>query len=429
LFGIVPHGDPRTAAEALHELQLLAATADFTVSGCMVQHRREPDPHSYFGRGKVEELGEIVQRVGCGAVICDDSLSPNQGRAIEDVAKVPVIDRSELILQIFGMHAKTPQAKFQVELAALQYEMPRLKRRWTHLERQRGGIGVRGGAGEKQIDVDRSLLRTRIAKVTRELKLIEEHKQREIRARPDLFTCALVGYTNAGKSSLMNQLTEAGVLAENRLFSTLDTRTKPWRLPGGRTVLLSDTVGFVRKLPPQLVASFHATLEEALHADLLLVMVDGASPEAAEQLQTVDQVLESLGVAELPRITLINKLDAVEDRGMLASLWQHDPNAIAISVRTGEGLEQFTARVMSHLAQVESRVEILIPHHAGGLRSEIRACATVLSEDFTEDGCLMALQVSPAMLGRILAGGGRLQQPGAEGPATPGPGRPTDPAT
>ncbi len=419
LFGMMPQGDPRTAAEALHELQQLANTAEFVVSGCMVQHRRAPDPGTYLGRGKIEELAEVVKLARCGAVICDDSLSPNQGKAIEQIVGVPVIDRSELILQIFGMHAQTPQARLQVELASLQYEMPRLKRRWTHLERQRGGIGVRGGAGEKQIDVDRNLLRQRISSVTRELKRIEQHKMREIAARPDLFAFALVGYTNAGKSSLLNRLTEAGVLAENKLFSTLDTRTKPWRLPGGRTVLLSDTVGFVRRLPPQLVASFHATLEEALNADLLLVMVDGSSPEALEQLHTVEEVLETLGVEDLPRITVINKLDAVADRALLAGLYQHDPRAIAISVRTGEGLEALGSRILSHVAQVETRVEILIPHQAGHLRSEIRGRATVLSEVFTDDGSLMEVQISPAMLGRILAGGGVLTRDDDGAPAPP----------
>jgi GTP-binding protein HflX len=175
LFGLVPMGDPRTAPEALHELQLLAETADFVPAGCIVQHRRHADPHSYLGSGKLEELAEVVKLAHSGAVICDDSLTPNQGKAIEAAVGVPCMDRSELILQIFGMHARTPQAKLQVELAALQYEMPRLRRRWTHLERQRGGIGVRGGAGEKQIDVDRNLLKTRISTIQKDLERIEEH--------------------------------------------------------------------------------------------------------------------------------------------------------------------------------------------------------------------------------------------------------------
>ncbi|MCB9877436.1 MAG: GTPase HflX [Planctomycetes bacterium] len=405
LFGLVPLGDPRTAAEALTELQQLAETADFVPAGCVVQHRRHADPHSYLGSGKLEELAEVVKLAHSGAVICDDSLTPNQAKTIEAAVGVPCIDRSELILQIFGMHARTPQARLQVELAALQYEMPRLRRRWTHLERQRGGIGVRGGAGEKQIDVDRNLLRTRIATVTRELKRIEQHKVREVQGRPDLFTIALVGYTNAGKSSLMNRLTDAGVLAEDKLFSTLDTRTRPWRLPGGRTVLLTDTVGFLRKLPHQLVASFHATLEEALHTDLLLLLVDGSSPEAVEQLRAVDEVLETLGVGALPRITVLNKIDRLDDRSALTPLWQVDPRAIPVSVHSGEGLPDLFAAIQEHLAAVENRVEILLPHSAGNLHNEIRNRATVLSEFYTEDGCLMELQASPALLGRLLAGG------------------------
>ena len=401
----MPMGDPRTAAEALDELQQLAETADFVAAGCMVQHGRIADPPSYIGAGKLEELAEVVKLAHSGCVICDDSLTPNQARNIENKVGVPVMDRSELILQIFGTHARTPQARYQVELAALQYELPRLRRRWTHLERQRGGIGIRGGAGEKQIDVDRNLVRTRIAAVNRDLKRIEQHKVREVRARPDLFTVALVGYTNAGKSTLMNRLTEAGVLAENKLFSTLDTRTRPGRLPSGRTVLLTDTVGFLRKLPHQLVASFHATLEEALHADLLVVLVDGSSPEATEQLRAVDDVLQALDADRLPRLTVLNKLDRVEDRATLAPLWNIDPHAIAVSVQEGEGLPDLFAAIQNHLAAVENRVELLLPHTAGALHAEIRAKATVLSEFYTEDGCLMEIQASPAVLGRLMANG------------------------
>lgn len=414
LFGIMPMGDPRTAAEALSELQQLAETADFVPAGCMVQHRRIADPTSYLGAGKLEELAEVVKLAHSGCVICDDSLTPNQARNIEKKVGVPVMDRSELILQIFGTHARTPQARFQVELAALQYELPRLRRRWTHLERQRGGIGIRGGAGEKQIDVDRNLLRTRIASVNRDLKRIEQHKVREVRARPDLFTVALVGYTNAGKSTLMNRLTEADVLVENKLFSTLDTRTRPWRLPGGRTVLLTDTVGFLRKLPHQLVASFHATLEEALHADLLVVLVDGSSPEAAEQLHAVDDVLQTLDADRLPRLTVFNKLDMVEDRATLAPLWNIDPHALAISVQDGEGLPDLFGAIQNHLSAVENRVELLLPHTAGALHSEIRAKATVLSEFYTEEGCLMEIQASPAVLGRLMAHGAQpVRRPGS----------------
>jgi GTP-binding protein HflX len=421
LFGVVPQGDPRTAAEALHELQLLATTADYIVAGCMVQHRQKPDPTTYLGAGKLQELAEVVKLARSGAVICDDSLTPNQARNIELAVQVPVLDRSELILQIFSMHARTPQARLQVELAALQYEMPRLRRKWTHLERQRGGIGLRGGAGEKQIDVDRHLLRQRIATASRELKRIEQHKIREVAARPDLFTVALVGYTNAGKSSLMNRLTEAGVLAENKLFSTLDTRTRPWRLPGGRTILLTDTVGFIKKLPHELVASFHATLEEAFAADLLMVLVDASSPDALEQLRTVDEVLENLNAGDLPRLTVLNKLDMVADRGELAGLWQADAKAVAISAKTGEGIPELMATLQERLADSENIVNILVPHQAGMLLSHIRSKATVHSEFYTEQGCLMEIQVSPALLGRLLAEGARMSEPGDEQHTEPPP--------
>eukprot|EP00904_Undaria_pinnatifida_P001918 jgi/Undpi1/11727/HiC_scaffold_37.g14022.m1 len=387
---------------------MLADTADYEIAGCVIQHRRSPDPNTYLGSGKLQEIAEIAQQIGATAVICDDSLSPTQARNIENAVQAPVLDRSELILQIFGTHARTPQARLQVELAALQYELPRLKRKWTHLERQRGGIGIRGGAGEKQIDVDRNLLRTRLSSISGDLKKIEARKEREIRARPELFTIALVGYTNAGKSSLLNKITDAGVLAENRLFSTLDTRTRPWRLPGGRTVLLSDTVGFIRKLPHQLVASFHATLEEALHADLLFLVVDGSNPEALDQIHAVEDVLEELNVGHLPRQTVINKLDLVEDRTLLADLYLHAPDAVEVSAYSGDGLDGLRIRLEELMADYERRVEVLIPHTAGALRAEIRARCTVISEIFTDQGCLMEISVSPALLGKLLSKGALL---------------------
>ena len=405
LFGIVPHGDQRTAPEALSELQELADTGRFVVAGCIAQHRRRPDPNSYLGSGKLTELAELVEQSGAGLVIADDPLSPAQGRNIERILSVPVLDRSELILYIFDYHARTPQAKLQVELARLQYQLPRLKRMWTHLERQRGGIGVRGGAGEKQIDLDRSELRARIAAISVKLREVEQRKSREVRTRADRFTIALVGYTNAGKSTLMNRLTDAGVLSEDRLFSTLDTRTRPWRLPGGRVVLLSDTVGFIRKLPHELVASFHATLEEALQADLLLLLVDASSPDAMQQLHTVEEVLTDLGASHIPRIHVLNKLDRIQDHSVLAPLYAYGGRAVAVSATTGRGMDELEQVLQGYLARIERTVEILVPHTAGALRHEIRSSTTVLSEFYTGEGCLMEVQVTPSMLGRLLARG------------------------
>lgn len=410
LFGLVPHGDKRTAPEALSELALLADTGNFDVAGCVVQHRRSPDQNTYIGKGKLEELAELVEASGARAVIADESLSPVQGRNIEQALSCSVLDRSELILHIFETHARTPQAKLQVELARLTYQLPRLKRMWTHLERQRGGIGLRGGAGEKQIDLDKSEIRSRISHLNRQISRIEARGVRQVQKRADHFSIALVGYTNAGKSTLMNKLTEAGVLAENRLFSTLDTRTRPWRLPGGRTILLSDTVGFIRNLPHQLVASFHATLEEALNADLLFVIMDGSAEEMMDQLHTVESVLADLGADEIPRMHIINKIDRIDDQSLLAPALMYDRRAVPVSAKTGDGLDVLMNRLQEHLAHREQVVQILVPHTAGALHSEIRASATVRSEFYTEDGCLMEVQVSPGLLGRLLSRGAVLTE-------------------
>lgn len=424
LFGVVDHGDERSAAESLAELSELADTGEFVVAGCMAQHRRHPDPHTYLGAGKLQELAEAVAQTGASVVIADDQLSPAQGRNIEEAVKVAVLDRSELILHIFGIHARTPQARLQVELARLQYQVPRLKRMWTHLERQRGGIGVRGGAGEKQIDVDRSELRSKIAALQRDLEKIGERKVREVRTRADRFTVALVGYTNSGKSTLMNRLTAAGVLAEDRLFSTLDTRTKPWRLAGGRTVLLSDTVGFIRKLPHQLVASFHATLEEALNADLLFLLVDGSSPQTLQQLATVEEVLQQLGAGQIPRIQVLNKADQISDRSVLAPIRAHGGTSVLISALNGDGIGELEAALLEHLATVERELILLVDHSAGALRAEVRQLATVLDERFDERGSRILVRASQAAIEQLVAKGARLAahpdaEPGTTGPSAP----------
>lgn len=405
LFSVVPHGDQRGAPEALSELAELADTGEFVVAGCIAQHRRHPDPNTYLGSGKLDELAEIVAQTGAEVVIADDQLSPSQGRNVEQAVKVPVLDRSELILHIFGIHARTPQSRLQVELARLQYQIPRLKRMWTHLERQRGGIGLRGGAGEKQIDVDRSELRARIAVVQRDLAKIQQRKGREVRSRDEQISVALVGYTNAGKSTLMNALTAAGVLAEDRLFSTLDTRTRPWRLPGGRVVLLSDTVGFIRKLPHQLVASFHATLEEALNADLLFLLIDGSSPDSLAQLRTVEEVLEQLGAGHLPRIHVINKIDRIADQSVVAPLLDHGGLSVQVSARTGAGFPALEATLLRYLSQIERELTILVPHDAGALRAEVRRIATVLEEQFDEAGSRMKIRAQPTTVNQLLARG------------------------
>ncbi|MEE9128195.1 MAG: GTPase HflX [Planctomycetota bacterium] len=411
LFGLVPHGDARPVDLALRELGALVDTLGFCVVGGLVQHRRSPDQNYHMGRGKLDEILERAKAAQATVLVSDQQLSPSQGRNIEELLEIPTIDRSEVILRIFDTHARTPQARLQVELARLQYQLPRLQRLWTHLERQRGGIGLRGGMGEKQIDVDRSELRSRIARARRKLKNIENQRALVSAERQDQFSMALVGYTNAGKSTLMNQLTAAGVLVEDQLFSTLDTRTRPWRLPGGRMVLVSDTVGFIHDLPHQLVASFHATLEEALHADLLLVVVDASDPGAADQLHTVEEVLEQLGAGDTPRLYALNKTDALGngggpgDHSQLAPLLRQAPRAIPISAATAQGLDELVAEVHQHLRSCENTVEILVRHDQGALRSEVRHMASVLDERHVEEGSILQLVVSQRVLGRLLAKG------------------------
>jgi len=412
LFGLAPHGDGKEPAAHLAELERLSHTCGFRTVGHLIQHRRSPDPNKYMGAGKLQELRELIESTGAELAVCNDTLNPSQGKNVGELLKVPTIDRSELILTIFDTHAQTPQAKLQVELASLEYQLPRLKRLWTHLERQRGGIGMRGGAGEKQIDLDRNVLRTRISQVNRRLKLIETRKIRMVAQRTEQFTIALVGYTNAGKSTLMNQLTAANVLTQDKLFSTLDTRTKPWRLPGGRTVLLSDTVGFIQDLPHQLVASFHATLEEALNADLLFLVIDASDPEALQQAAVVEEVLDTLGASHIPRIYVLNKTDALDDQTLLMPLFRHAPNAVPLSAMRGTGIHELEAALLTHLANFEETVDILVPHTAGALRAEIRTMTTVLSEDYTEEGSLMRIIANPRLLGRLLAKG--AQQPGPD---------------
>ena len=299
--------------------------------GELTQRREAPDVTTYLGKGKVNELKSMAEARDADVILFDNDLSPAQTRNLEQATGVKVLDRTELILDIFASRARTSEARLAVELAQLQYSLPRLKRMWTHLSRLKMGIGMRG-PGEKQLEVDRRLVEKRIADLRQELKSIERRKQREVAARSERMTVSLVGYTNAGKSTLMNALTGAGVLAENKLFATLDTRTRRWQLTGWGPVLLSDTVGFIRDLPHNLIASFKATLEESRQADLLLHVADVSSPQALDQISAVYTVLEELGIQAKDTLLVLNKADAA-DRGQLACVTGRYPNAIAISAR------------------------------------------------------------------------------------------------
>jgi GTP-binding protein HflX len=327
------------------------------------------------------------------AVVVDNDLTPAQGRTLEKAWGVRIIDRSELILDIFARRARTRQARLQVELAQNEYLAPRLRRMWTHLERMEGAVGARG-PGETQLESDKRLVKRRIQDLREELAEIERRKQREVRTRSDIYTVGLVGYTNAGKSTLLNALTGSQELVADMLFATLDTRTRQWRLADGRTVLLSDTVGFLRRLPHHLVASFHATLEETLEADLLLHVVDASHPEAHLQMQAVDSVLRQLSAHTRADVLVLNKIDRVADPLQLHWLVaDRDEDSVWTSAATRQGLDRLDALVASRLDRRSVLVEIHMPAAEGRLDAAVRKLCRPLEERYDELGGVRTLRV------------------------------------
>ncbi len=364
-----------------------------------VQRRPNPDPSTLFGKGKVDEIRSEVKRLGPDAVVVDNDLTPAHVRNLEKVWGVRVIDRSELILDIFARRAQTRQAQLQVELAQVEYLLPRLRRMWTHLERMEGAIGARG-PGETQLETDRRLLRKRVQSLRRQLSEIEDRKRREVLSRQDEFTIGLVGYTNAGKSTLLNRLTGSNALAEDMLFATLDTRTRKWKLKDGRTVLVSDTVGFLQRLPHHLIASFQATLDEALNVDLLLHVVDASHPDAGLQMEAVDSVLRELFRVRRADVIVFNKIDAVEDPLRLHLLRQRT-EAVHVSARTGEGMERLDDLVMSKLDARSVLVDVIVPMNRGDVLALIRVHGKIIEEEVLGD---TAIRVRTRLLGRSAGG-------------------------
>jgi len=348
---------------ALDELRGLAKTAGVTVVGSLVQFRETPVPATCLGRGKIDELKQLVESTDAEIIVFDNNLSPAQGRNLEKETDRVVVDRSEVILDIFATRARTSEARLQVELAQLLYFRNRLRRMWTHLERIEGGVGTGRGPGEKQIETDRRLIDKRVTELKKRLGEVERRRERMVAKRRENLTVSIVGYTNAGKSTLMNALTSAGLYAADQLFATLDTRTRRWHIPHWGEVLLSDTVGFVRDLPHHLVASFRSTLEEARHADLLLHVVDASDPEAEKQIVTVNEVLEEIGISTTNSILVLNKTDACEDRSQVDVLRARHPDTISVSALTREGLDQLARAVATRLA--EGYVDAEIETHAG----------------------------------------------------------------
>jgi GTP-binding protein HflX len=396
---LTPPADP---LDPLGELRGLAATAGGTVVAELFQNRDRPDQTTYLGKGKVKELAQLVQRHDADAVIFDNDLSPAQTRNLEQELGVKVLDRSELILDIFAARARTYEARLAVELAQLEYSLPRLKRMWTHLSRLKMGIGMRG-PGEKQLEVDRRLVEKRIHDLKEELAVIHRRRERQVAARSGRMTVSLVGYTNAGKSTLLNALTGAAELAADKLFATLDTRTRRWRLPGWGPVLLSDTVGFIRDLPHRLIASFKATLEETRQADLLLHVADASSPLVDAQIAAVRGVLEEIGVEETDTLLVLNKIDALADTIARDRLLSRYPHAVAISARSGQGLEALAHTVSECLGRGFRDIDVLTSPGNGRLLAWLGRHGEVLSRHFTDDRVVVHCRIPAPLLGRIAA--------------------------
>ncbi len=349
----------------------------------VVQRRRTLDAAYYVGAGKAKEVRELARSKSIDVIVADHDLSPAQVRNLEKAIGTKVVDRSELILDIFAGNAKTRQARLQVELAQLEYTLPRLKRMWTHLSRYEGGIGTRG-PGETQLETDRRLARRRITDLRRKLHAIEERKRREVESRQDQFNICLVGYTNAGKSTLMNAISDAGVLVDSRLFSTLDTRTKSAEIEKDRVILISDTVGFIRHLPHHLVRSFHATLEEAVQADLLLHVVDAASPFAQEQMKEVRKVLKELECHSKPTLVVLNKMDKVQDHASLILLREEAGDHVCTSALTGTGLDELRHRIAQAADANLVRAEVFVEPTDGSLIGQIYAAGKVLLRTYAD---------------------------------------------
>ena len=386
-------------SDPLEELEGLAKTAGAVVVAGMTQRRERPDITTFLGKGKVDELLNLVEFHAADVVIFDNDLSPAQVRNLEQTLKVKVLDRTELILDIFATRAQTHEARLAVELAQLEYSLPRLKRMWTHLSRLKMGVGMRG-PGEKQLEVDRRLVEKRIHDLKLELKQVEKRKEQQVRSRRGTMTVSLVGYTNAGKSTLMNALTQADVLAEDKLFATLDTRTRRWTLPSWGPVLLSDTVGFIRDLPHRLIASFKATLEESRQADLLLHVADASNPAVYQQISAVYDVLEEIGIQEKDTLLVLNKIDNASQTQLDAVLNRY-PNAILTSAKSREGFEQLHQATSDALSRFFRDVDIEFDISNGKLLAYLAAKGEVLSTQYTEDLVRVHARLPQKYLGRI----------------------------
>jgi len=410
LAGVWSEGSSADAENSLRELAALAETAGSEVLAGLVQRRDRPDPATYLGKGKAEELRDIVIAEGADTVICDGELAPSQRRALEDIVKVKVIDRTALILDIFAQHAKSREGKAQVELAQLQYLLPRLRGWGESMSRQAGGrvaggegIGSRG-PGETKIELDRRRINTRIAKLRRDIAAMKTHRdtKRGSRRAHHIPSVAIAGYTNAGKSSLLNRLTGAGVLVENQLFATLDPTVRRAETPDGRDYTLTDTVGFVRQLPHQLVEAFRSTLEEVAASDLLLHVVDGSHPDPEGQISAVRAVLADVEAGDVKEVVVVNKADAA-DPEVLDRLRRAERYCVVVSARTGAGLEELRRLIADELPQPDVDVVALLPYDRGDLVSRVHEEGEILASEHLPEGTRLTARVRPDLAGELAA--------------------------
>ncbi|HET6939937.1 MAG TPA: GTPase HflX [Nocardioides sp.] len=408
LVGVWTEGSVEDAENSLAELALLAETAGSEVLEAVYQRRQSPDPATYVGRGKVDAIREIVQATGADTVICDGELAPSQLRNLEDRLKVKVVDRTALILDIFAQHAKSKEGQAQVELAQLSYLKQRLRGWGGNLSRQvggraAGGVGIGGrGPGETKIETDRRRINTRIARLRRELKEMKGTRdtKRQERRRNHIPSVSIAGYTNAGKSSLLNRFTDAGVLVEDALFATLDPTTRRTTTADGRVYTMSDTVGFVRHLPHQLVEAFRSTLEEVADADLILHVVDGSHPDPEGQISAVREVFAEIGASDVPEIVVVNKADAA-DPLVLARLQREEPHSVVVSAKTGQGIAEALAYIEGELPRPGVEFKALLPYERGDLINRLHQHGEIDSMEHTADGTLVAGRANEDLAGEL----------------------------
>lgn len=403
LIGMYPAGTPKDSCEeSLRELERLAETFGLViVEHCPCPYRKI-EAATLLGSGKLEEIAQLLKTFDANCVLIDEQISPHQQRNLEKIFNVPVVDRTELIIDVFAQRAQTNEARLQIELAKIQYQFPRLKRLWTHLSRQSAGGGAYlKGEGEKQIELDRRMLKKRVQRLKEQIKEVSAHRatQRAQRRKVAVPTLAIVGYTNAGKSTLMKALTDAEILVEDKLFATLDTTTRKFELPNRQPILLIDTVGFIRKIPHGLVAAFKSTLEEAIHTDLLIHLIDVSHANALMQAETTLEVLKELGVDKQPIITVFNKIDLAPPLA-ITKLRVKFPRPVLISATTKEGLNDLQERIMEELANLRTRVTLKIPQSEYGFVAQIKRESNVIEEKYDENDVILDVELPKVLLSK-----------------------------